>query len=81
MADELLLAEAAELAGVQPKTWSSYVARGQAPKPARHVGRTPLWSAKEVTDWISSRPGQGSRATTRAKKREAERQQAKTKGK
>jgi hypothetical protein len=45
--------------GILPRTWHSYVARGQAPKPARHVGRTPLWDADAVRDW--PRPGRGAR--------------------
>lgn len=70
---ELLLMEAAAMAGVKPRTWSSYVARGQAPAPVRRVGRTGLWDEAEVQEWIRSRPGQGSRATPRARRRAAER--------
>lgn len=72
--DELLLAEAAEIAGVRPNTWSSYVARGQAPAPTRRVGRTPLWSEDDVRQWVASRPGQGSRSTLRARSRAEQRQ-------
>ncbi|GAA0719611.1 hypothetical protein Drose_05915 [Dactylosporangium roseum] len=32
-------------------TWSSYVARNQAPQPVRKVGRTPLWDLDEVERW------------------------------
>jgi hypothetical protein len=45
---------------VAPVTWSSYVTRG-APKPCRHVGRTPLWNAQAVREWHARRPGQGRR--------------------
>lgn len=72
--EELLLAEAAVLAGVKPKTWSGYVTRGQAPAPVRRVGRTPLWDADEVRAWVRSRPGQGSRSTPRARTRAEQRQ-------
>lgn len=34
-------------------TWSSYVARGQAPKPAQHVGRTPLWDQADIDAFLS----------------------------
>ena len=33
---------------ISPSTWTSYVARGQAPKPARYVSRTPLWDLDQV---------------------------------
>lgn len=71
---ELLLAEAADIAGVRPNTWSSYVARGQAPAPVRRVGRTPLWDEDEVRQWVAERPGQGSRSTSRARSRAQQRQ-------
>lgn len=34
-------------------TWSAYVARGQAPKPARHVQRTPLWDRADIDAFLS----------------------------
>jgi hypothetical protein len=37
---------------IGPSTWSSYVARGQAPKPARHVQRTPLWERADIDAWL-----------------------------
>ncbi|WP_141576105.1 hypothetical protein [Actinomadura sp. WMMA1423] len=44
---------------VAPGTWRSYVARGQAPRPVRHVGTTPLWERQAVVDWAQAprRPG------------------------
>lgn len=36
---------------IQPGTWSAYVARNQAPQPARKVGRTPLWDPKVVASF------------------------------
>lgn len=44
---------------VKVRTWHGYVAKGKAPKPIRHVNRTPVWSADQVRDW--ERPGQGAR--------------------
>lgn len=64
--------EAAALAGVKPNTFSGYVARGQAPAPVRHVGRTPLWDEAKITKWASDRPGQGARGTARALRRSRE---------
>lgn len=34
-------------------TWRSYVGRSQAPAPARHVGRTPLWNLDDVDKWLT----------------------------
>lgn len=36
---------------IRPGTWSSYVARGQAPAPSGHVNRTPLWDPREIKAW------------------------------
>lgn len=66
-------AEAAALAGVKVKTFTGYVARGQAPAPVRHVGRTPLWDATKIEQWAAARPGKGARTTDRARRRAAER--------
>jgi predicted DNA-binding transcriptional regulator AlpA len=73
MGREITSDEAAELAGVTRKTFSGYVARGQAPKPVRHVGRTPVWDEDELGVWMKNRPGQGHRGTARALRRAAER--------
>lgn len=50
---------------VAPDTWSSYVARGRAPQPVRHVGRTPLWDRQAILRWVETRPGQGARTDLR----------------
>jgi hypothetical protein len=42
-------------------TWSSYVARGQAPKPGKRAGSAPLWHADVIREWHSARAGQGAR--------------------
>jgi predicted DNA-binding transcriptional regulator AlpA len=70
---EITSQEAAELAGVKRDTFSGYVTRGQAPKPIRHVGRTPLWDEDEIKAWMENRPGLGARTTDRALRRAAER--------
>jgi hypothetical protein len=59
MSEEWTAAQCADAWGVPPRTWHSYVARDQAPKPTRHVGRTPLWDADTVRTY--PRPGQGAR--------------------
>ncbi|MFJ3699552.1 helix-turn-helix transcriptional regulator [Streptomyces sp. NPDC090052] len=38
---------------IAPSTWSSYVARGQAPK-GRKIGRTPLWDRSDIDAWLKS---------------------------
>ena len=73
MGRELTSDQAAELAGVARKTFAGYVARGQAPKPVRHVGRTPLWDEAELQQWMQHRPGRGGRGTDRALRRADER--------
>lgn len=37
---------------ITPATWRSYVGRDQAPKPVRHVGRTPLWDMRDIDAWM-----------------------------
>lgn len=39
---------------ITASTWRAYVARGQAPAPVRHVGRTPLWDAEQIRAWAPS---------------------------
>ncbi len=39
---------------IAPSTWTSYVARGQAPAPRRHVARTPLWDLSDIEAWIAA---------------------------
>ena len=37
---------------ISPSTWSSYTARGQAPKPSRYIGRTPIWDEVDLLAWL-----------------------------
>ena len=53
--DLLTVGECATLAGIKPATWRAYVTRGQAPQPAQHISRTPLWDRDQVQAWASSR--------------------------
>lgn len=39
---------------IKIRTWSAYVARGQAHAPTAYVSRTPLWSVREVREWAAS---------------------------
>ena len=57
---KLCSAAAAAVAGVELNTWSSYVARHQAPKPdGHHDGRTPYWFSATVHEYVRTRPGRG----------------------
>lgn len=51
---------------ITARTWRSYVSRGRAPQPIRHIGRTPLWDPSQVLEWLQNRPGQGARTDLRA---------------
>jgi len=46
--DQVLAYLASKGRAIKPGTWSGYVARNQAPQPARKVGRTPLWDPTAV---------------------------------
>ena len=59
--------DAAAIARVTRDTFSAYVARGRAPRPVRHIGRTPLWDEDEVRAWMTTRPGRGRHASSRTK--------------
>lgn len=71
MSDELTTAEVLALIedktgrAIAVKTWSSYVARRQAPAPARRIQRTPLYSRDDIEQWITDRPGSGARTDLR----------------
>lgn len=80
MGREITSDEAAELAGVNRKTFAGYVAREQAPQAVRRVGRTPLWDEDEIKEWMRNRPGRGDRSTDRARRRAAERAEAAEQG-
>lgn len=43
-------------------TWSTYVARGQAPPAERVIGGSPVWRPATVRAWHAERRGQGWRA-------------------
>ena len=55
MTDLLTVGDCAKLAGIKPATWRAYVARSQAPPPAQHISRTPLWDRAEVQHWADNR--------------------------
>ncbi|MFE6189142.1 hypothetical protein ACFQ6U_32435 [Streptomyces sp. NPDC056465] len=54
-------AGAAAILGIEAKTWSGYVARGQAPAPDDHIGREPVWHLSTVLGHITARPGRPGR--------------------
>jgi hypothetical protein len=59
----LTATQAAVRAGIAVKTWTSYVARGQAPLPDERDLKTgnALWQPETVDRWLATRPGQGAR--------------------
>jgi hypothetical protein len=67
MAGWLGAREAAERAGVKWKTWTSYVARQQAPKADRRNPETGAaeWLPATVDAWKEARPGAGARTDLR----------------
>jgi hypothetical protein len=56
-------AGAAERAGVAERTWTGYVARGQAPAAGRRnpASGHPEWMPSAVDAWLAARPGTGVR--------------------
>lgn len=46
---------------ITPATWYSYVSRGQAPAPVRHIGRTPVWSPEAVRQFQATATRDSSR--------------------
>lgn len=50
--ERLTTAQVADLLGIKPRTWSSYVARGQAPAADGRIdGRTPYWLAPTIEEY------------------------------
>lgn len=58
---------------IAAKTFRSYVARGRAPAPAEHIGRTPLWKRNDILAWIRDRPGTAGRPRTPSRRTHASR--------
>lgn len=46
--DQVLAYLAQQGREIRPGTWSAYVARSQAPAPARRIERTPLWDPQDI---------------------------------
>ena len=59
--DGLVTGQCAEAAGVRPKTWTYYVARGYAPEPDRRYGRTPVWSPEQASGGTATARSETSR--------------------
>jgi predicted DNA-binding transcriptional regulator AlpA len=64
--------EVAKRIGVAPGTVHTYKKRGTLPPPDDYVGRTPLWAALTIEQWIAQRPGQGWRKNQRRQTPRAE---------
>ncbi|WP_371828739.1 helix-turn-helix transcriptional regulator [Rhodococcoides fascians] len=72
-AEALELIEEISGTALKPDTFRSYCTRGQAPAPKEKIGRTLLWSRKEIEAWAANRPGRGARMDlVRGKTRQTE---------
>lgn len=61
-ADEAVdLIEAETGSAMTAHTFRSYTYRGQAPAPVKKIGRTQLYSRKQILEWAQNRPGSGAR--------------------
>jgi hypothetical protein len=62
---------AAEYVGIAERTWSAYVARDRAPKPATRVIQgghaLPVWTRQQLDEWKANRPGRGAPGRPRRK--------------
>lgn len=63
------LIEAETGSAIAPATFRSYVARGQAPRPAERRANTPFYRRKEILEWAHNRPGTGARTDIAARSR------------
>lgn len=63
--EEITASQAATIAGVKPRTFLSYVYRGQAPAPDPVRGGKPFWRRRVIVHWVSHRPGAGARTDLR----------------
>ena len=70
-------AEAAAYVGIPVSAWRSYVTRTppMAPEPTRReVSRghaLPVWTQKQLDEWVRDRPGRGAPGRPRAKRKAA----------
>lgn len=51
MTEQWSVAEVAHYLGVKPRTVTSYLARGQMPRPDGYVGRSPWWKPSTIKAW------------------------------
>lgn len=58
--DQYLTApQCAELAGIKPDTFTSYVHRGYAPAPVGRIGDRRVWDRDTVAEWVAGRGSSG----------------------
>lgn len=56
MPDDILgVHELAELAGIDRRTMSAYVSRGQCPEPDYRLQCGPIWKRETATAWVTKR--------------------------
>lgn len=51
------LGDFAERSGVKYDTVTAYRTRGMLPPPAAMLGRVPVWTRRQLNDWLRNRPG------------------------
>lgn len=59
--EAVALIEAETKSVMKAQTFRSYVYRDLAPAPVKKVGRTLLFSRKQIIEWAQNRPGSGAR--------------------
>lgn len=55
----LTVEEIGEMAGVNPRSLSSLIARGVMPEAEGFLGNKALWHRDTITAWLAARPGTG----------------------
>ncbi len=59
---DLLDTEAvARVLGIRPESVTRYKARGDLPQPDMMFGRSPVWRAETIREWMVRRPGRTGR--------------------
>lgn len=59
--DCVTLLDFADEMGVAAGTVSGYRSRGRMPEPIGYVNGVPLWTRKQLDEYMRTRPGQGAR--------------------
>ncbi len=57
--DEMTMEDVAEHLGLSVRTVQDYRLDGRLPNSVRMIGRTPVWTREQISEWQASRPGSG----------------------